>query len=139
MRLQDADAVTLVCSRMKCCVSVLLLFCLAEAHREAQDEPAAALLQDPDPLWAELKELRDMVVEQRVQLRSLEEDSKDLKDEVLRLGATDVEQRVQLSLMEARVSASEAESKDLKDELLRLGATVIQLREKLSHTEARYV
>ena len=66
-------------------------------------------------------------------------DSKDLKDEVLRLGATDVEQRVQLSLMEARVSASEAESKDLKDELLRLGATVIQLREKLSHTEARYV
>ena len=82
VRLQDADAVTLVCSRMKCCVSVLLLFCLAEAHREAQDEPAAALLQDPDPLWAELKELRDMVVEQRVQLRSLEEDSKDLKDEV---------------------------------------------------------
>ena len=74
------------CSRMKkCCVSVLLmLVCLSEAHHETLDQPAAAaLLQDPDLLlWAELKELRDMVVEQRGQLRSLEEGSKDLKDEV---------------------------------------------------------
>ena len=71
---------------MKGCEALLLLLlCLsgteAQGHNglvsESSDEPGDLLQPD---LWGELKELRDMVVEMRVELRNARADVQLLKD-----------------------------------------------------------
>uniref|UniRef100_A0A8C8G581 Uncharacterized protein n=1 Tax=Oncorhynchus tshawytscha TaxID=74940 RepID=A0A8C8G581_ONCTS len=68
----------------------------------------------PD-IWTELKELRDMVVEWRTELRNTEARLKDSEDQdVEELKTGNAAQADELSAMEARVTASESGNTALK-------------------------
>lgn len=92
-------------------------------HKQTDNEKASG----PD-LWAELKELRDMVVEQRVELRNMREKMDEQRAELKSTQNKLEDMERENSALASRMTASENELSTMKVNLQRYGNELEQLQ-----------
>nr|XP_033495026.1 complement C1q tumor necrosis factor-related protein 3-like isoform X2 [Epinephelus lanceolatus] len=98
---------------------LVLLFCLSGTSAQGVSEGAESL-QTSGQIWNELRALRDMVVEQRVELRNTKAELQTQRDKVAALEKENAVQAAELAALISRVTASEKEVQEQKKEVTAL-------------------
>ncbi|XP_063070492.1 complement C1q-like protein 2 [Engraulis encrasicolus] len=127
---------------MRAAISLLLLLLFMFTQTESQSTGAAAAeVSTKVDIFAELKELRDMVVERRVLLTitktELQNTKTDMMKEVEKLKKENAAQVADLTAVKTRLAASEAEVMNLRKENAAQEADLTDLKTRLVASEAK--
>lgn len=131
---------------------LVLLLCLsgtsAEEESGGADQGLQTSVQTKRDIWDELRDLRDMVVEQKVELRNIKAELQTQRDKVAGLEKENTIQAAELAALVPRVTTSEKEVQEQKKEVTALreeldisktelqltGNTLIELQSKIADT-----